>query len=97
MYARLEEAGNGLPVFRCGVRGVCATPTPRCMKAPRPVDPFERMRPEEVSLGLNQVRGKPFAAVGIVVSERCTHRRDRNSKLDGAPDGVAPAILSLCH
>jgi hypothetical protein len=52
---------------------------PLGMKNALPVDAFILVRPEVISLGLDEVGGQFCAAIGIKIRERSHKRRNGNS------------------
>ena len=50
------------------------------------------VRAEVITLGLKEVRGKPFGAVAVIVAKRCAEGRHGHSIFDCGLDGVAPAL-----
>ena len=59
------------------------------------VSPFISMGSEIVPLGLQQVGGKPFGAVAVIILKGGGHARGGNSVHDGLGDDIPPAGLGL--
>src|SRR4051812_18611825 len=56
-----------------------------------------RVRPKEVPLRLQQVRGQPLRPVAVVVAKRRGERRHRDAAEAGKRDDFAPVLLRLAE
>jgi len=63
--------------------------------AARFVDAFVGVRAEVITLRLEQVRGQPAAAIGVVEIERGAERGRRDAFFRGGRDDVAPGALAF--
>lgn len=70
---------------------------PLGVERPGLVDPLVGVGPEEVSLGLDQVRRKPGPPVGVEVREARAHPGSADPGRDREPDDSTPRCLTLNH
>src|ERR1700682_398653 len=88
---------TALRLFRLGrfLNRVVVGLDPFGMKYPWLVDALVGMRPEKVTLRLQQIGRQARRAITIEVSERCGKRGNGHTKLDRSGNRDAPVVLGL--